>query len=198
MEAPAGQAPNVYTHFVTFTLQPHLYGKTARQQIRTTFAKANFELQRVAKSYHLVAELTKKANIHYHAMVEYDVNSTFDADDLSLMLQDNVKTSNVIGRTESEVIRDYNQTFVYLQKDIAKTNKIVNPRNKTTLEVQKIWTKTIEIKPIKISKLKDYLTLDDGIEEDPDFYDSIIKHYIIGPKPPKKNQYKQMSINKVI
>lgn len=174
MEPATAQPTSNYTHFVTFTLQPQLYGKTARQQLRSTWKKANFELQRVCKSYHLVAELTKKANIHYHAIVEFDICQFFDADDLSIILYDNLKTSNVFGRSESEKIKDITKTTNYIIKDLEKTTKIINPRGKTPLDCKFEWIKGLQkIDVIKTTRLKDYLKIDENInttEDPPDFY----------------------------
>lgn len=158
METPSLQAQHNYTHFVTLTLKPELYGKTCRQQLRSTFAKANYELQKVAKRYKLVAELTKKCNIHYHALVLFDVTTHFDANDLSMILQDNLKSSNVFGRSESENIKDVMNTYNYVIKDLEKTSKIINPRHKSILTYTKDWEKgMIEIQPIKIKRLSEYL-----------------------------------------
>jgi len=174
MEPASQQAQCAYTHFVTFTLQPHLNGKGCRQQLRSTFNKANFELQRVCKSYRLVAELTKKANIHYHAIVEFDVSEHFTKDDLSLILQDNCKSSAVFGRMECEDIKDITKTTNYILKDISRTCKIINQRGKAPLDISKDWCKgMVIIPPVKVTRLKDYLKIDDNIEEDIEYNDDI-------------------------
>ncbi len=167
MEPTTAQPTTNFSHFVTFTLKPELYGKSCRQQLRVTFKKACYELERVCKSYKLVAELTKKCNVHYHALVEFDVNIHFSSDDLSMILQDNVKSSNVFGRSESEPIKNHDATVGYLSKDIQKTAKIINPRGKTPLDYTKDWTKgLIKIEDVKATRLKDYLKIDNGIEYD--------------------------------
>lgn len=164
MEPATAQLTENYSHFVTLTLKPELYGKSCRQQLRSTFNKANFELQRVCKHYYLVAELTKKCNIHYHAKVEFDISEFFTADDLSLILQDNLKTSNVFGRSECEPIKSQELINKYIIKDIEKTHKIINPRGKTTLDCKKEWTKGLTQVTVKNTRLKDYLVLDKDIQ----------------------------------
>lgn len=169
MEPTNLQAQSNYTHFVTFTLQPQLNGKGCRQQLRQTWKKANYELQRVCKSYHLVAELTKKCNIHYHAIIEFDINQFFSADELNLILQDNVKQSNVFGRFDTELIKSIENTTNYITKDLEKTNKIINPRGKTPLDYKIEWYKgLIKIDDVKITRLKNYLKIDDNIDDTED------------------------------
>lgn len=176
MEPSEANSASVYTHFVTFTLQPHLNGKGCRQQLRATFNKANFELQRVCKSYKLVAELTKKCNIHYHAIVQYDVSEYFAEDELNLILQDNCKSSNVFGRMDCERIKDIKNVSDYIIKDIAKTDKIVNTRGKKSLDIFKDWSKgMVPIKDKKVTRLKDYLTIDNNIQDDVEFGEEIQK-----------------------
>lgn len=174
MEPATAQPIGKYSHFVTFTLKPELYGKTCRQQLRSTFKKACFELERVCKSYQLVAELTKKCNIHYHALVEFDETEFFTKNDLSLILHDNIKPSNVFGRFDCEPIKNYEATSAYLVKEIVKTGQILNPRGKTQLDYQKEWQKgMIAITDVKVTRLKDYLIIDDGIQDDIDYNEEI-------------------------
>jgi len=169
MEPTSPRPESNFTHFVTFTLQPKLYGKSARQQLRATFNKANYELQRVCKSYKLVAELTKSCNIHYHAIVQFDQSEFFTIYDHCLILLDNIKSSNVFGRTESEEIRDFAKTQTYLTKDIAQTNRILNPRGKLSLDYTKDWTKGMKVIDVKklatLTKMLDFDFDNEPLEE---------------------------------
>lgn len=170
MEPTTAQPIGKYSHFVTFTLKPDLYGKTCRQQLRATFKKACFELERVCKSYQLVAELTKKCNIHYHALVEFDESEFFTKNDLSMILHDNIKPSNVFGRFDCEPIKHYEETTKYIVKDVVRTGQIINTRGKTPLDYTKEWQKgMVAITDVKANRLKDYLIIDHDIQDDIEF-----------------------------
>lgn len=141
MEAPS-VSPAIYTHFVTVTLQPKMYGKSCRQQLRATSKKLLIELNNVCNSYKFVAELTNKCNIHYHGICNFYVTDSFNADILNLMLQDNLKKYGCFGFVDSEAIKDIDKVTAYITKDVDKTYKVVNPRNKTVLSIYWEWAKS--------------------------------------------------------
>lgn len=144
MEAPS-DSPAIFTHFVTVTLQPKMYGKSCRQQLRSTSRKLLCELNNVSQRYKFVAELTNKCNIHYHGMVAFNVNDTLNAEVCNLILQDNLKKHGCFGFVDSEAIKDIDKVSTYINKDLDKTDKVLNPRNKIKLEIYWEWAKTTKI-----------------------------------------------------
>lgn len=175
MEAPSDSPASVYTHFVTFTLQPSMNGKGCRQQLRQSFKPVLTELQKVSNQYFIVAELTKKANIHYHAVIQFNETEHFTKDDLSLILQDNCKSHKYIGRMECEPIKDTARVMDYLIKDLERTDKVVNNnKNKTTLDIKHYWERVyLSYKPKPPIKLKNYMvieTYDNSDNEDYKMY----------------------------
>lgn len=161
------------THFVTFTLHPNMYGHIARQQLRKTIQKLEKELRRVCKHYVIVAELTKQCNIHYHGLIQFDINEFFEADDLRLMLLDNLKIVKEFGRCDIDPIKDMTKVFDYCKKDIKKTENILNPRGKTKIDIIKEWNKQHIIPSVPVKQLKKYLTIDD-IEDDTQYNEEFI------------------------
>lgn len=162
MNAPMApdDSPTAYTHFATFTLKPVYYSKTVRQQLRLSWNDVNNKLKAVSKQYYLVAELTKKANIHFHAVIQFDESVDYSLDDLCLILIDSCKSSKVLGLMEIERIRDKTtQGTDYLNKDLERTQKILNPRGKSNLDYFVTFTKKPNQRIIETKKIITVKTL---------------------------------------
>lgn len=120
------------THFVTVTLNPDLMNKHRMyQQLKLTSDKIKGHCQALHPSI-WVAELTKKANIHYHIMVKCDEME-------AMLLIDDFKTNKKYGYIDIQPIKNHQKTYEYLIKNVTFTYNVLHAgRNKNNVP-QDIW-----------------------------------------------------------
>lgn len=111
---------------VTVTLKPSMFEKRARRQHKQCWGHINRLVQMFSKTYYIVTELTKKANVHYHISVEWtDQYSQLD-------FLDTIKTSTLFGNTfiNEKTITDVERTYQYFEKAKPQTDRIINKGSK--------------------------------------------------------------------
>lgn len=165
--------------FFTVTLSPDLYQYDCRSQQRKTFNKLESYLQKHCDKYFMVAELTKDCNIHYHIMLRlHPLNLRNDDGEIiedvsSLAFLDDYKglLKHGFGFKKFEKTQNKLNTYNYLIKDISKTNKILNPKNKNTLDIWQYWVAKRNISQI-VTNVKNklpkavYTKIDNDILDD--------------------------------
>jgi len=153
-------------YFMTVSLKPDLYKWCARKQLKLTFDKLSRYIKIYSNKFLMVAELTKKNNIHYHIIIHF--NDILYADTL---LMETLKTSNEFGNTmiNEKVITETQRTFEYCVKDINKTYTIVNKvkygKPGYTLLYDVYTVHNVEKKEIIMMEI-DTSSLDEGISID--------------------------------
>lgn len=129
--------------FLTVTLSPTMFGYNMREQHRKTFLKIVKFLDQFFKTYFLVVELTKEANIHYHIQGDMFENC--------VTLEDGTKGENIaiiqfkdvyktlckfgFGFHKLETVKNKVLTAQYLRKDLSKTQMAINRKNKAYLPI---------------------------------------------------------------
>lgn len=110
---------------MTFTLDPIQIGKRrAKRQWILTHDLLEEILGRYADHGLLVAELTQKAVVHYHALL------SLHKDYYDILIVDHMKDVKYFGNTylNQHVVSDlesFNRAYNYLHKDIDKTKNII-------------------------------------------------------------------------
>lgn len=70
--------PKPNTWFITITIDPKLFVKTAKQQFEITYPPMIKILDRFSYDYSYVTELTEHANVHYHCWLEFkNINTKY-------------------------------------------------------------------------------------------------------------------------
>lgn len=128
--------------FLTVTLNPSIFNLNMREQHRKTFQKLVKFLNDFFKSYFLVVELTKDANIHYHIHGDLFQNIVKTSDgtneDITLIHFKDVYKSLLkhgFGFHKIETVKNKLLTAQYLRKELSKTNLSINRRNKAYLPI---------------------------------------------------------------
>lgn len=121
-----------YNYFITFTLDPSIYKHTAREQLKKTVNLLIKVLERLCTRYRFTVELTKKANVHYHAIVDFKPD-LYDYG--PLILRDEIKKIKLLGDDIlidpiRHTLKDHVRILDYLVKDFIKTSAVIN-RTKT-------------------------------------------------------------------
>ncbi len=115
-------------HFITFTLQPKSTltkggsKMNAKMQFKKTYQTAKDTLNFYTKSFVMVAELTKKGIIHYHAIAELNDNHQL----AQAQITDSILQSKILGFHEIEPIKKLQDVKNYLFKDYLITMQIIN------------------------------------------------------------------------
>jgi len=151
-------------HSVTFTLSPEIYNKPIRQQLKKSKGILCDILNAYCTKYIIVAELTKKAVIHYHCLLEYRNEysecNIIDSLKYKQKILGNPYMNQHMISNKYEWIRAYN----YITKELNKTHIIVNKNRVKVLPVieYNLIDHYRQSSPDKHSKLLDIcLSLDD-------------------------------------
>ena len=120
-------------YFLTQTLKPAFYKLNARRQILETRTIFKNLLKRYSDDWQFTIELTKSANVHYHAWIVLREDSTISRmcliDDLKLL--GNAKLDTIKKGTEDNI-------RIYLIKDLTITDQILNYTKKGSSRNQKV------------------------------------------------------------
>lgn len=126
-------------HSVTFTLSPEIYNKPIRQQLKKSGGISEGILCDIlteyCNKYIIVAELTKRAVVHYHCLLEYkDEYSEYNIID-SLKYK-----SKILGKPymNQHLIRnkdEWTRAYNYITKELNKTHIIVNKNRLKVLPI---------------------------------------------------------------
>lgn len=171
MTAPNRDFVHDCTHFFTITLKPELYSNQIRQQHRKTYKCLTTFMQSHCDKYLLVAELTKDCNLHYHAVLKLSA-LVYEGTDLSDMnFLNNLKTLKPFGFKKLEIVRNLNESFNYITKELKKTHGTLNPSSKTCLDVWNYWVK----QPIPTPQTTLAPIKDDYKEEEDHEHDNTMK-----------------------
>lgn len=135
------------THFLTLTLKPELYTKTARQQFRQSQPQLLKLLKAHCEKFFCVSELTKECNIHYHVALKLEPLMYEDVDLSDMHFLNSLKTLKSFGFKKLEKLASEQKTYEYLTKDLKRTFGLLNPNDKTLLDVWTYW-----VKPARIPK----------------------------------------------
>lgn len=178
---PIDKVKDIY-HLIV-TLNPEQYKYNARHQHRYAIDKLQEILKYHVSEYYIVAELTKRVNIHYHVLLKFSSHVDYGAEQLI----DAFKTSynrkifgnNILLNEHKTSNRaQYDKLLAYVEKEISKTDRVVN---KNRLEVLPItvkwqWLEDNDKKEDKIQALKDKLALVNPTVDLLDILDVIVKH----------------------
>ena len=109
-------------HFGTVTLKPSLYELPIAEQIKKTLCPLFTILKQFSTNFLLTLELTKTNNLHYHFICKCK-----DKELDPFMFVDALRTYNwkhkreVFGFSEYEAMKSWENSAIYITKDIKKT-----------------------------------------------------------------------------
>lgn len=120
--------PPAGSYFMTQTLKPAYYALCARRQLKETKSHFKHILKRYSDNFYYTVELTKSANIHYHAWLLMRDDSTLSR----LCILDDLK---ILGNCRLEAIKAGTEQNIYnyLNKDLELTDKALNYTKKGKL-----------------------------------------------------------------
>lgn len=108
-------------YFVTITLKPYMYSKTAGEQ----YDQTEGDLRKLCEYYDcggkVVAELTKGFNIHYHGLIDFNTHLKYP----QMAFIDNLRRLKWVGRSQIEPALHENDVSKYLSKDLKKTKDMI-------------------------------------------------------------------------
>lgn len=142
-------------YFLTLTLKPFLYKESVKRQLEITEDQIKDFLKHMDASGVMVFETTKSANVHYHALLTFNVPE-FISKRLIYYVQDYFRKSKVIGFVDCQQVIDYKKVLFYLFYDYEETelNTEIKPVqfNKSDYKVD-IWSPEFDFDKCKyISK----------------------------------------------
>lgn len=144
--------PQQTLHFITFTLQPRASltkggsKQNAKMQFKKTHQHAKDALNFYTKNFTMIAELTKKGIIHYHAIAELNEDRQL----AQALITDAIMQSKILGFHEIKAIKDapHLQTCKdYLLKDYLITMQIINKTVKHEDDVIDVCVYHDKLKP---------------------------------------------------
>jgi len=134
--------PDSFTYSVTQTLHPRYYSLNPVNQLLKTFSNVESVIKQFNPIfYEIVAELTKKSNIHYH----FSIKCTHPFDDFSRVY---MAITKPLGFCKIDLCHDIDGWNTYMHKDICQTLNLLNRCNILPVKIKE------EIKIKHIRKLQ--------------------------------------------
>lgn len=164
------QKKNVY-HLIV-TLKPELYKDNARHQLKVTMDKLAEILRYIVSEYYIVAELTKKVNVHYHVLIKFSKHVEYGPDVLIDSFKSRVNAKyfgNVLlNQHKTSTPEEYDKLWKYVNKELDRTNRVINKGRKNEYNIIDEWQWNLPEKE-KVDlidrRVKNQLNLNDYIEK---------------------------------
>jgi len=114
------------THSITITLKPHVYNRRAYIQYRLSCPKLMEILEIYTSKYIMVPELTKKGNIHYHLIVQFNSKMEYPVEKLMDLMKCHRLFGAYVNDHTISCYQEFVKVYFYITKEIQKTASIMN------------------------------------------------------------------------
>lgn len=109
----------------TITLSPKLFKHDATKQYDITHLELAQKLMNIAEEVTLIAELTKRYNIHYHGIITFDCQKSRN---LTKYFHDQFRSELHYGFVDIKPITEYSIWLDYIKKELKETQDSISRR----------------------------------------------------------------------
>lgn len=113
---------------LTITLRPKCYTKEPEQQFDDTYEHVRRKLYSLTEHFTLVAEVTKSFNVHYHAILKFEIDNSKPSVTYLKEIYKCFRNDDLVGFIKCEQTLGRVSWISYLKKDLFHTYNSINRR----------------------------------------------------------------------